>query len=130
MIRYFTAGESHGEALVGIVEGLPAGVPTTAEAINEHLSRRWLGYGRGGRAKIERDQVHIFSGIRFSETMGSPVALRLDNASYHKDRAGWPEKMAVDGDGEGIEKITLPPPRPRRPGGRAEVRVRRHPARH
>ncbi|MEM6645163.1 MAG: chorismate synthase [Bacteroidota bacterium] len=110
MIRYFTAGESHGEALIGIVEGLPAGVPVGAADINTHLARRWLGFGRGGRAKIERDKVHIYSGIRFGKTMGSPVALRLDNAAYLKDKSGWPEVMAVEGDGEGIEPITLPRP--------------------
>ncbi len=110
MIRYLTAGESHGEALVGIVEGMPAGVPLTADVLNEHLARRWQGYGRGGRAKFERDRVHIYSGVRFSATMGSPIALRLDNAAYTKDRSGWPEVMAVEGTGEGVEKVTLPRP--------------------
>lgn len=110
MIRYLTAGESHGEALIGIVEGMPAGVPVTAAAIDEHLARRWLGFGRGGRAKFETDQVHIYSGIRFSETMGGPVALRLDNAAYTKDKSGWPNVMAIEGSGDGVEKITLPRP--------------------
>ncbi|SHK20236.1 chorismate synthase [Rhodothermus profundi] len=110
MLRYLTAGESHGEALIGIVEGMPAGVPLTAEVINEQLARRWQGYGRGGRAKIEQDRVHIYSGVRFSKTIGSPIALRLDNAAYHRDRAHWPEVMAIEGTGEGIEKITLPRP--------------------
>ncbi|MEM9665662.1 MAG: chorismate synthase [Bacteroidota bacterium] len=110
MLRYLTAGESHGEALIGIVEGLPAGVPLRADDLNTHLARRWLGYGRGGRSKFERDRVHIYSGIRFSESMGSPIALRLDNAAYTKDRSGWPEVMAVDGSGEGIDKVTLPRP--------------------
>lgn len=110
MIRYLTAGESHGEALIGIVEGVPAGVPLTASYINEHLARRWMGFGRGGRAKFEQDLVHIYSGIRFSKTMGSPVALRLDNAAYRQDKSGWPEVMAVEGSGDGIEKITLPRP--------------------
>ncbi len=110
MIRYLTAGESHGEALVGIVEGMPAGVPLTADDINEHLARRWQGFGRGGRAKIEQDRAHIYSGVRFSRTMGSPIALRIDNAAYEKDRSGWPQVMAVEGDGEGIEPITLPRP--------------------
>lgn len=110
MIRYLTAGESHGEALVGIVEGVPAGLPLTAADLNEHLARRWLGYGRGGRSKIEQDRVHIYSGVRFSHTLGSPIAFRLDNAAYRKDRAGWPEKMAVEGSGEGVEKVTLPRP--------------------
>ncbi len=110
MIRYLTAGESHGEALIGIVEGVPAGVPLRAEDINHHLARRWLGFGRGGRARIERDRVHIYSGVRFSRTLGSPIALKLENAAYQKDRSGWPEVMAIEGTGEGIEPVTLPRP--------------------
>lgn len=110
MIRYLTAGESHGEALIGIVEGVPAGVPLLASDMNVHLARRWLGFGRGGRAKFERDQVHIYSGVRFSETMGGPIALRLDNEAYQRDKSGWPEVMALEGNGDGIEKITLPRP--------------------
>jgi len=92
------------------VEGLPAGVSVTHGAIDEHLARRWLGFGRGGRAKFERDRIHIYSGVRFSRTMGSPVALRLDNAAYEKDRSGWPDVMAVEGSGEGVEAVTLPRP--------------------
>ena len=110
MIRYLTAGESHGEALIGIVEGMPAGVPLVAADINKHLARRWLGFGRGGRAKFERDQVHIYSGLRFSKTMGGPIALRLDNAAFKRDKSGWPEVMALDGTGDGIERVTLPRP--------------------
>ncbi|PSR03077.1 MAG: chorismate synthase [Bacteroidetes bacterium QS_8_68_28] len=110
MIRYLTAGESHGEALTGVVEGLPAGVPLTASDLNEHLARRWLGYGRGGRSKIENDKVHVYSGVRFSKTLGSPVGLRLDNGAYEKDRAGWPETMALEGTGEDVERVTLPRP--------------------
>jgi len=110
MIRFLTAGESHGPSLTGIVEGVPAGVPLTAVDLNEHLARRWLGYGRGGRSKIEQDQVRIDSGVRFSKTMGSPIALHLPNASHKKDKAGWPETMAVEGTGEGVEKVTLPRP--------------------
>lgn len=110
MIRYLTAGESHGEALVGIVEGAPAGIPLTEDDINLHLARRWQGYGRGGRSKFERDRVHVYSGVRFSKTMGSPIAMRVDNDAYRKDRSGWPDVMAVSGSGVGIEKITLPRP--------------------
>ncbi len=110
MIRFLTAGESHGPALTGIVEGVPARLPLRHDDINEHLARRWLGFGRGGRAKIEQDRVSIESGVRFSETIGSPIALRLPNASHKKDKAGWPEKMAVEGSGDGIEKVTLPRP--------------------
>ncbi|MBO6576863.1 MAG: chorismate synthase [Rhodothermales bacterium] len=109
-MRYLTAGESHGEALLGIVEGMPAGVPVTPEAINEHLGRRWLGFGRGGRAKFERDRIHIYSGIRFGLTMGSPVSMRLDNEAYTRDKSGWPEVMSVSGSGDSIDKVTLPRP--------------------
>ncbi len=110
MLRYLTAGESHGEALIGIVEGMPAGVPLTANDINRHLARRWLGFGRGGRAKLEHDRIHIYSGVRFSRTMAGPIALRLDNAAYTRDKNKWPEVMAVEGTGEGIDKVTLPRP--------------------
>lgn len=110
MIRYLTAGESHGAALIGIVEGMPAGVPLTTDDINEHLARRWLGFGRGGRARIEQDRVEILSGVRFGKTMGSPIALRLENAAHHKDRSDWPNVMAIGGSGEGIEPVTLPRP--------------------
>lgn len=109
-MRYLTAGESHGRALVGVVEGLPAGLPVSAEAIDHQLARRWLGFGRGGRAKFETDRVEITSGVRFGRTMASPVALRLDNAAYAQDRAGWPDVMHVAGEGEGIEPVTLPRP--------------------
>ena len=109
-LRYLTAGESHGPSLVGIVEGMPAGVPITPSDLDEHLARRWLGFGRGGRAKVERDRITVLGGVRFSHTMGSPVALLLPNAAYEKDRAGWPETMAVTGTGEGVERVTLPRP--------------------
>ena len=110
MIRYLTAGESHGEALVGIVEGMPAGVPLVPADLDHHLARRWKGAGRGGRATFEVDTVRVLSGVRFGHTMGSPVALLLPNAAYLKDRAGWPETMAVDGDGAGVARVTLPRP--------------------
>ncbi|MBT8399596.1 MAG: chorismate synthase, partial [Rhodothermia bacterium] len=110
MIRILTAGESHGEALVGIVEGMPAGVPVSADLIDGQLARRWLGFGRGGRSKFEADKVHIYSGVRFGRTMGSPIALRIDNAAFTRDRSGWPEVMAVEGDGADVEKISLPRP--------------------
>jgi chorismate synthase len=111
MLRYLTAGESHGEAIIGIIEGVPAQLPLAPDDINEHLARRWLGYGRGGRSKIENDKVHIYSGVRFSETLGSPISFRIDNGAYEKDKAGWPEKMAVEGPPpEDLEKVTLPRP--------------------
>ena len=108
MLRYLTAGESHGEALIGIVEGMPSGLPLTGDIINHHLARHWLGFGRGGRAKFEQDQIHIYSGVRFSKTIAGPIAMRLDNVAYTCDRNGWPEVMAIHEDGKGIERITLP----------------------
>ena len=109
-IRYLTSGESHGPALVGIVEGLPAGVPVSPADLDEHLARRWLGFGRGGRAKIERDRVRVRAGVRFEHTMGSPVALELENAAYERDRSGWPEVMAVEGTGDDVERVSMPRP--------------------
>jgi len=106
MIRYLTAGESHGKALVGILEGIPAGVQISAEYINHQLWRRQQGYGRGGRMKIETDKVEILSGIRFGKTLGSPIALMIQN----KDWQNWTKIMSVDNDGVGIEKITIPRP--------------------
>ncbi len=106
MIRYLTAGESHGQALVGIVEGVPAGVEISADYINHQLWRRQQGYGRGGRMRIESDKVEILSGVRFGKTLGAPIAFIVRN----KDWANWTEKMAVEGSGKGIEKITTPRP--------------------
>ncbi|MBI4429557.1 MAG: chorismate synthase [Ignavibacteriales bacterium] len=105
-MRYLTSGESHGKALVGIVEGVPAGLALSADYINHQLLRRQQGYGRGGRMRIESDKVEILSGVRFGSTLGSPIALVLRN----KDSTNWLEKMAVEGDGKGIEKITIPRP--------------------
>jgi chorismate synthase len=90
MLRFFTAGESHGPALTAIVEGFPAGVPVTAETINHDLARRQKGYGRGGRMKIERDEVQLRSGIRFGESLGSPITLVVEN----RDWTNWTSKMS------------------------------------
>lgn len=91
MFRFTTAGESHGRALVAIVEGLPAGLPVDVAQINRELERRQWGYGRGGRMKIEQDQVEILSGVRHGLTLGSPIALTIEN----KDWANWAEVMAA-----------------------------------
>ena len=77
MLRYFTSGESHGEAIVGFLSGLPAGVKVAPEFLNRELWRRQQGYGRGGRMKIETDQAHILSGVRHGKTIGSPIAVML-----------------------------------------------------
>jgi len=92
MFRFTTAGESHGRALVAIVEGLPAGLPIDIEKINHELWRRQQGYGRGARMKIEQDRVEILSGLRHGQALGSPVALTIEN----KDWENWQEVMASD----------------------------------
>ncbi len=110
MLRYLTAGESHGRALVTIVEGLPSGVPVDVEALNRDLARRQSGYGRGGRMKIEKDRVQILSGIRHGKTLGSPVALMVEN----RDWINWTEVMSP----EPVEALTDP---------RAEGKLRTRP---
>jgi chorismate synthase len=92
MLRFSTAGESHGKALVTIVEGLPAGLPVSAEWVDRELSRRMQGYGRGARMKIERDQIEWLSGLRAGETLGSPVAMLIAN----RDWANWEDVMAYE----------------------------------
>ena len=89
MFRFTTAGESHGRALVAIVEGMPAGLPIDVNAINRELERRQFGYGRGGRMKIEQDQVELLSGVRHGLTLGSPIALLIKN----KDWEHWTDVM-------------------------------------
>ncbi|WP_314061874.1 chorismate synthase [uncultured Vagococcus sp.] len=91
-MRYFTAGESHGPELTAIIEGLPAGIPLTMEDINQELARRQIGYGRGGRMLIEKDQVRITSGVRHGETLGSPITLVVEN----KDWKNWQSVMSVE----------------------------------
>ena len=89
-MRYYTAGESHGQGLVAIIEGVPAGLKVSEEQINIDLARRQSGYGRGGRQKIECDTVQVISGIRFGRTMGSPVAMIVKN----RDWENWTDRMA------------------------------------
>ena len=92
MFRFTTAGESHGKALVAIVEGLPSGLPINLDKINHELWQRQQGYGRGARMKIEQDRVDILSGIRHGQTLGSPIALMIEN----KDWENWQEVMATE----------------------------------
>ena len=109
MLRFETAGESHGETLVATLTGLPAGVPVSLDAINRDLWRRQQGYGRGGRMKIETDKVHIVSGVRHSKTIGSPVAMLLEN----KDWTNWTEALPVEdyeGSADKEKKVTRPRP--------------------
>ncbi|MDP1758175.1 MAG: chorismate synthase, partial [Thermodesulfovibrionales bacterium] len=90
-IRYLTSGESHGKALIGILEGIPSGLPVSSVGIDIDLRRRQGGYGRGGRMKIEADRAQILSGIRFGKTIGSPIALLIKN----KDWQNWQDVMSV-----------------------------------
>lgn len=110
MIRYFTAGESHGPGLTGIVEGVPAGLPIKEKDIAIHLARRQKGYGRGGRMAWEKDRAIISSGVRFGKTIAGPIAMFLENRAFEKDEANWPVVMNKEEEADGIDKITLPRP--------------------
>lgn len=100
-MRYITAGESHGPELTAIIEGLPAGMPLSAEDINHELARRQTGYGRGGRMLIEKDQVRITSGVRHGKTIGSPVTLVVEN----KDWKNWTTVMSIETVEEKVKKM-------------------------
>lgn len=93
MFRFLTAGESHGQCLTALVEGIPAGLKINLDEINRQMARRQKGYGRGGRMSIETDKVDILSGVRFGETMGDPITLRVVN----KDWENWTDRMSVMG---------------------------------
>jgi chorismate synthase len=95
VLRYLTAGESHGRALVVIVEGLPAGLAIEASAVQEELGRRRLGFGRGPRMRFEQDEVTILGGVRHGRTLGSPVAIEVGNSEWDKDPAKWQKEMSV-----------------------------------
>jgi chorismate synthase len=109
MLRFETAGESHGECLVATLVGLPAGIPISLEAVNRELWRRQQGYGRGGRMKIETDCAQIVAGVRHSHTIGSPVAILIRN----KDWENWTEVLPVENLPGGNDKrkpVTRPRP--------------------
>src|SRR5208282_5932843 len=107
ILKFLTAGESHGKALVGIIEKIPAGLALSADDINAELKRRQSGYGRGGRIKIEQDRAQILSGVRWGKTLGSPIALLIEN----KDWLNWQEGMSVEDIHEGsIAPVTRPRP--------------------
>jgi chorismate synthase len=110
MLRFYTAGESHGQALLAFVSGLPASLPIDVDFINNELHRRQLGYGRGGRQKIEKDRAEVFAGVRHGKTIGAPVALRIEN----RDWANWEKILPVEDSPEfaGQEKKLVAP----RPG--------------
>jgi chorismate synthase len=92
MLRYFTAGESHGQALLAFLSGIPAGLPVEIPLIDHELHRRQLGYGRGGRQKIEKDHADIFAGVRHGQTIGAPIAIRIEN----RDWANWEKILSVE----------------------------------
>ena len=107
MLRYFTAGESHGEALVAFLSGVPAGLKIDQAFLDRELWRRQQGYGRGGRMKIERDTAHILSGIRHGITIGSPISVQLEN----RDWKNWQESLPVcDGDPAKHKRVASPRP--------------------
>ena len=104
--RFTTAGESHGPGLIAIVEGLPAGLELSPEDIDRDLARRQLGHGRGGRMKIEKDRAEVVAGIRHGRTLGSPVALRIENRDY----ANWEERMNPWPVEAEVDEVHLPRP--------------------
>ncbi|WP_348268551.1 chorismate synthase [Edaphobacter paludis] len=107
MLRFSTAGESHGESLVAMVSGMPAGIPVDLEFVNRELWRRQKGYGRGGRMRIERDTAHVLSGVRHGKTIGSPIAMTLAN----NDWKNWTEILPVEeGDPEKHKAVASPRP--------------------
>jgi chorismate synthase len=106
-LRFLTSGESHGKALIGIIEGFPSGLSVSSEDIDRQLKRRQGGHGRGGRMKIESDHVEILSGVRWGKTTGAPVALMIDN----RDWQNWQEGMSVDAAHSGsLKPVTRPRP--------------------
>jgi len=107
MLRYFTAGESHGEALVAFLSGMPAGLKVDQAFVDRELWRRQQGYGRGGRMKIERDSAHILSGVRQGMTIGSPISVQLEN----RDWKNWQESLPV-GEGDPAKHKRVASPRP------------------
>ncbi len=107
MLRFSTAGESHGESLIALVSGLPAGVDVDINFINRELWRRQQGYGRGGRMRIEQDTAHILSGVRHGKTIGSPVAIEIEN----RDWKNWTDILPVDA-GDPAKHKAVASPRP------------------
>ena len=105
-LKFLTAGESHGQGLLGILDGMPAGLEISEDYIGVHLARRQRGYGRGGRMKIEKDRAEIWCGVRHGESLGSPIGIIVRN----KDWENWTKKMSVTPVKDEIRKVTLPRP--------------------
>jgi chorismate synthase len=107
MLRFYTAGESHGEALIAVISGVPAGIPIDVALINRELWRRQQGYGRGGRMRIEKDAAHILSGVRHGKSIGSPISIQLEN----RDWKNWQEALPVEvGDAAKHKRVGSPRP--------------------
>ncbi|MEO8233153.1 MAG: chorismate synthase [Ignavibacteriota bacterium] len=106
MIRFLTAGESHGKALTTIVDGFPSNLKISESYINQHLSRRQMGYGRGLRMKIETDKAEIISGVRFGKTLGSPISMLIKNSDWEN----WQSQMSVEAVNKKTQKVTIPRP--------------------
>ena len=105
-LRYLTAGESHGKALIGIIEGLPAGMEIDQDQLTRHMQARKAGYGRGSRQKIETDSVEIISGVRFGKTTGAPISIMIEN----KDYKNWKDIMSVFGESQALKEVKVPRP--------------------
>lgn len=105
-LKFLTAGESHGKGLLGVLDGIPAGLDISEDYIDSQLSRRQMGHGRGGRMKIEKDHGEIWSGVRHGKTLGSPVGILVEN----KDWKNWTKKMSIEPIKEGTKRVTLPRP--------------------
>src|SRR5256885_3870013 len=107
MLRFYTARESHGEALIAVISGLPAGIPIDLDLVNRELWRRQQGYGRGGRMRIEKDTAHILSGVHHGKTIASPIAVMLAN----RDWQNWKEALPVEtGDADKYKRVASPRP--------------------
>ena len=106
MIRFLTSGESHGPALLAIVDGVPAGLPLTCEAINRQLQRRQQGYGRGERMQIERDEIELLGGVRYGLTTGAPIGMLLRN----RDWENWQDELAIAASANPQPPLTAPRP--------------------
>ena len=105
-LKFLTAGESHGKGLLGVLDGMPAGLDISEDYIDAQLSRRQMGHGRGGRMKIEKDHGEIWSGVRHGKTLGSPVGILVEN----KDWKNWTKKMSIEPVKESPKRVTLPRP--------------------
>src|SRR5687768_2361818 len=111
MLRFLTAGESHGRALVVVLEGLPAGLEISVESVQAELARRRLGYGRGPRMRFEQDVVTLVGGVRHGRTLGSPVAIQIANTEWDRDPEKWQKEMSPAAE-DGPTAAPLTQPRP------------------